>query len=408
LTYKTILVINTMHIGDLLLITPALRTLRTNFPDAKITLLTDKSLADLVRENPCIDECLTIDKHGRDKSFGALVHFIRRLRSRKFDLVMNLHRNERCSAITAFCGAKKRIGYAQPGFGIFYTKKYPNLAMADTPKELATKHQVTVHLEMLQKALNLKTIDDRGLEMKIPDAAEQEAARIWQQMLDETAKATKTTERNAATDVDTSSTTTNSVVARPVIAFNIGASWATKRWIDTYFAQCADTLIKEGYAVAFFGGPTDVPIVDACLAQMKENGSPHCHVFTGKVSLAVLAGLFARCAVLLTTDSGPMHIGVSQNVPVVTMFGASPVPTFYPYDARAILYKTPEPCHPCGIHDCPKKGDDHMACMKHIPVATVLDGVHELLKTYGGKAARDLPRENADAKGSHACRIVAL
>ena len=380
MTYHTILVINTMHIGDLLLITPALRTLRTNYPNAKITLLTDKSLADLVRENPCIDECLTIDKHGKDKGIGALLRFIHRLRRRHFDLVINLHRNERCSAITAFCGAKERIGYAQPGFRHFYTKCYPNLAMADTPKELATKHQVTVHLEMLQKALGLQTIDDRGLEMTIPVAAKQEAARIWEKMGE----------------------------ARPVIAFNIGASWATKRWLDTYFAACADELIAEGYAVAFFGGPTDVPIVDACLAQMKAKTSPQCHVFTGKVSLAVLAGLFARCAVLLTTDSGPMHIGVSQNVPVVTMFGASPVPTFYPYDARAILYKTPEPCHPCGIHDCPKHGDDHMACMKHIPVQTVMQGVHELLETYHSQPAKDLPRDNADAEGSHRCRIVEL
>ena len=379
MTYTSILVINTMHIGDLLLITPALRTLRTNYPQAKITLLTDRALSDLVRENPCLDECLTIDKHGKDRGLGALFAFIRGLRARQFDLAINLHRNERCSAITALCGAKTRIGYAQPGFGLFYTKSYPNLAMADTPKELAVKHQVTVHLEMLQQALGL-TIDDRGLEMTIPAAAEKEAARIFAEMKE----------------------------PRPVIAFNIGASWATKRWIDTYFAACADKLIEEGYAVAFFGGPTDVPIVEACCAQMQEKDSPHCHVFTGKVSLAVLAGLLSRCALMLTTDSGPMHIGVSQNVPVVTMFGASPVPTFYPYDARAILYKTPEPCHPCGIHDCPKKGEAHMACMKHIPVEKVMEGVHELLKKYGGKPARDLPRDNADAQGRHICRIVEL
>ena len=377
---KSILVINTMHIGDLLLITPALRTLRANYPQARISLLTDKTLADLVRENPCIDECLTIDKHGADRGMFALARFIRRLRARHFDLVINLHRNERCSAITAFCGAKERIGYAQPFFGRFYTKCYPNLAMADTPKELATKHQVTVHLEMLQKALGLKAIDDRGLEMTIPAAAEQEAARLWDAMGE----------------------------ARPVIAFNIGASWATKRWIDTYFAQCADELIAEDYAVAFFGGPTDVSIVDACLAQMREKDSSHCHVFTGKVSLAVLAGLLARCALMLTTDSGPMHIGVSQNVPVVTMFGASPVPTFYPYDARAILLKTPETCHPCGIHDCPKQGDDHMACMKHIPVENVMKYVRELLAKYQGKAARELPRDNATPDGLHTCRIVEL
>ena len=96
--YKNILVINMMHIGDLMLVTPVLRTLRTNYPQAHIALLTDKSLADLVCCNRHIDECLLIEKHGRDKSLAALWRFIRRVRARHFDLVINLHRNERASA----------------------------------------------------------------------------------------------------------------------------------------------------------------------------------------------------------------------------------------------------------------------------------------------------------------------
>ena len=71
-TYKNILVINTMHIGDLMLVTPALRTLRANYPKAHIALLTDKPLADLVRCNENIDECILIDKHGKDK--GCIAH----------------------------------------------------------------------------------------------------------------------------------------------------------------------------------------------------------------------------------------------------------------------------------------------------------------------------------------------
>ena len=137
---------------------------------------------------------------------------------------------------------------------------------------------------------------------------------------------------------------------------------------------------------------------------MKEKDSPKVHVFTGKVSLTVLAGLLRRCCLFLTTDSGPMHVGVAMNVPIVTMFGASPVPTFYPYDGKDIVIKTPESCHPCGIHDCPKKGEDHMACMKHIPVDVVMKYSEELLARYGGKSARELPRE----RGNHQCRIIAL
>ena len=375
-TYKNILVINTMHIGDLMLVTPALRTLRANYPKAHIALLTDRILADLVRCNENIDECILIDKHGRDKGILALIRFIRQIRKRHFDLVINYHRNERASAIASFSGGKKIVGYAQPFFHRFFDHWMPNLAMADTPKD-KVMHQTLCHLKVLQEAAGCTKLDDRGLEMWLPSEEEKKASDLWQKEFAEDDR---------------------------VIAFNIGASWMTKRWIDAYFAECADHFIQEGYHIAFLGGPTDVAIVKACIEKMKEKDSPKVHVFTGKVSLTVLAGLLRRCCLFLTTDSGPMHVGVAMNVPIVTMFGASPVPTFYPYDGKDIVIKTPESCHPCGIHDCPKKGEDHMACMKHIPVDVVMKYSEELLARYGGKSARELPRE----RGNHQCRIIAL
>lgn len=375
-TYKNILVINTMHIGDLMLVTPALRTLRANYPKAHIALLTDKPLADLVRCNENIDECILIDKHGRDKGILALIRFIRQIRKRHFDLVINYHRNERASVIASFSGGKKIVGYAQPFFHRFFDHWMPNLAMADTPKD-KVMHQTLCHLKVLQEAAGCTKLDDRGLEMWLPPEEEKKASDLWQKEFAEDDR---------------------------VIAFNIGASWMTKRWIDAYFAECADRFIEEGYHIAFLGGPTDVAIVKACIEKMKEKDSPKVHVFTGKVSLTVLAGLLRRCCLFLTTDSGPMHVGVAMNVPIVTMFGASPVPTFYPYDGKDIVIKTPESCHPCGIHDCPKKGENHMACMKHIPVDVVMKYSEELLARYGGKPARELPRE----RGNHQCRIIAL
>lgn len=375
-TYKNILVINTMHIGDLMLVTPALRTLRANYPQAHIALLTDRILADLVRCNENIDECILIDKHGRDKGILALIRFIRQIRKRHFDLVINYHRNERASAIASFSGGKNIVGYAQLFFHRFFDHWMPNLAMADTPKD-KVMHQTLCHLKVLQEAAGCTKLDDRGLEMWLPPEEEKKASDLWQKEFAEDDR---------------------------VIAFNIGASWMTKRWIDAYFAECADRFIQEGYHIAFLGGPTDVAIVKACIEKMKEKDSPKVHVFTGKVSLTVLAGLLRRCCLFLTTDSGPMHVGVAMNVPIVTMFGASPVPTFYPYDGKDIVIKTPESCHPCGIHDCPKKGEDHMACMKHIPVDVVMKYSEELLARYGGKSARELPRE----RGNHQCRIIAL
>ena len=366
--YKNILVINLMHIGDLMLVTPVLRTLRANYPSARLTLLADKKLRDLVEFNPYIDECMLIDKKGKDDHFGSFFHFILGVRRKKFDLVVNLHRNERASAIAAFSGAKRIVGYAKPGFSLFFDQVLPN--------KKAVMHQIHSHFEVLTKACGVTRIDDGGLEMEIPPGMDEEAARLWRENFPE---------------------------GKKVVAFNIGASWPTKRWLDEYFAECADRLVDRGYSVAFFGGPMDEEMVRDCLAKMKHKDSDAVRVFTGKVSLGVLAGMLRRSALFLTTDSGPMHVGVAMNMPIVTMFGSSPVPGFYPYDAKDVLVKTPEPCHPCGIHICPKKGDDNMACMKKIPVDTVMHYVDELLDEYG-----DSVGEWPSHYGKYECRVIDL
>lgn len=374
--YKNILVINLMHIGDLMLVTPALRTLRTNFPGARITLLADKKLRELVEENPCIDECLLLDKKGADDGFLPLARFIHGIRRRRFDLVINLHRNERASAIAAFSGAKRIVGYAKPFFSLFFTKVLENYAMPGTPKE-KTLHQVEAHFRVLREAVGIERIDDRGLELVLPGKARAEAERIFAEHFEP---------------------------GETIVAFNIGASWLTKRWLEEYFAKCADALLARGLTVAFFGGPGDEGPVAECISHMEERESPHLHVFTGKVSLGTLAGLLRHAAIFLTTDSGPMHVGVAMNVPVVTMFGASPVPTFYPYDGRSILVKTPEECHPCGLHECPRKGEGYMGCMKHMPPEIILKYVDELLAKYQGRPALEL----APHLGDYKCRVIEL
>ncbi len=366
--YQNILVINLMHIGDLMLVTPVLRTLRANYPSARLTLLADKKLRDLVEYNPHIDECMLIDKKGADDHFGAFFRFILGVRRKKFDLVVNLHRNERASAIAAFSGAKRIVGYAKPGFSLFFDEVLPN--------KKAVMHQIHSHFEVLTKACGVTHIDDGGLEMEIPPGMDEEAAKLWKESFSDGQK---------------------------VVAFNIGASWPTKRWLDEYFAACADRLVERGYGIAFFGGPMDEQIVQGCLSKMRHADSKAVQVFTGKLSLGVLAGMLRRSALFLTTDSGPMHVGVAMNMPIVTMFGSSPVPGFYPYDSKDVLVKTPEPCHPCGIHVCPKKGDGFMACMKNIPVDVVMHYVDELLDEYGNCVGA-WPSH----AGQYECRVIEL
>ena len=366
--YQNILVINLMHIGDLMLVTPLLRTLRANYPQARISLLADKKLADLVQYNKHIDECLLIDKKGKDDHFGSFLRFILRLRKKHYDLVINLHRNERASALAAFSGAKRIVGYSKPGFSLFFDKVMPNLK--------AVKHQIHSHFDVLREAVGITKIDDGGLEMWLPEEAERSAEQIWQQ---------------------------NFAPQDRVVALNIGASWKTKRWCDDYFAETADRLIDNGYAVAFFGGPMDLELVETTMGKMRHKERDRVKVFTGRVSLAELGALLKKCVLFITTDSGPMHVGVAQNVPIVTMFGSSPVPGFYPYDAKDVLIKTPEKCHPCGIHECPRQGEDNMACMKHIPVDVVMKYARQLLEEYQDQVG-NIPR----VYGQYECKVIEL
>ena len=375
-----ILVINLMHLGDLMLATPALTTLRKNFPTAHLALLADKKLADLVQYNKNLDECILIDKKGVDDHLPSFIKFIFKIRAMKFDLVINLHRNERASALAAFSGAKKIVGYSKPGFSFMFDKVLPNPSIARHIKRgfkieylPGTQHQVYSHFDVLREAVGVKKIFDNGLEMWIPDSIESEAEKIFRENFGN----------------------------RKVVAFNVGASWLTKRWLDSYFAECADILIERGYGVAFLGGSMDKEIVSDCVDKMKNKNSDRLKIFTGEFSLAVLAGFLDNCVLFLTTDSGPMHIGVARNIPIVTMFGASPVPGFYPYDAKDVLIKSPEPCHPCGEHTCPRAGDDNLACMKKIPVAVVMKYVDELLAAYG-QPAKEIPRVH----GAYECRVI--
>ena len=355
--YRNILVINLMHLGDLMLVTPVLHTLRQNYPEARITLLADAKLADIVRENRNIDECLLIDKKGKDSSLLGILRFAWRLREKKYDLVVNLHRNERASALAALSGGKYIIGYAKPGFALLFDHVSPDQHMM--------MHEIHSHYAALRAAGVIDEIADAGLEMWLTPAAEEEAARLW-------------AEHFASGD--------------KVIALNIGASWRTKRWEDAYFAEVADYYLARGYHLAVMGGPMDVEMVDACRAQMREKENPRLHIFTGQVSLGVLAGLLSRCILFITTDSGPMHVGVAMRVPVLCMFGASPIPGFYPYDARSISVRAPVPCHPCRLHECPLTGDAYMKCMKRIPPDLILQYANQMLREFGETPAHELPR----------------
>lgn len=350
--YQNILVINLLHIGDLLLATPVLRALRAEFPQAHITLLADAKIDAVVKYNRHIDELISVDKKGYHNKLGNYLRLIADIRGRKFDLVVNLHPNERASAIAAFSGAKKIVGYSSRGFGLLFDLVVTNQNFDRNLKNSPDiSHQVEQHLALLEKALGICRHDHQGLDMWLDDATLQRADALW---------ATAFGQEQLA-----------------VIGFNTGASWPTKRWTTAGFAAVADKLLDLGYGVAFFGGPMDTDNVEEIVNQMEHPNHPHIAVFTGRVSLLELAGLIRKCTALLTNDSGPMHVAIAQKTPVIAIFGPSNEVGFGPYDKQAItLTAATVTCRPCGQHSC-----DHLSCMTQIEPDIVLSQVLRLAKS---------------------------
>jgi heptosyltransferase-2 len=161
---------------------------------------------------------------------------------------------------------------------------------------------------------------------------------------------------------------------KKVIGLNTGGSWPTKRWIREGFSVLADKILEHGYGVAFFGGPMDNDNVSEITNLMKNKNSDLA-IFAGKTTLIEMAALVQKCAALVTGDSGPMHIAVSQQIPVVAIFGPSDYHRYYPYQQKQNIITSKHSCLGCGQHYC-----THHSCMKDITVEMIWTKLQDVLK----------------------------
>lgn len=298
---KTIVVTFLMHLGDLILITPFLQVLRRHAPGSHITLVVDRKLADVVRYNPNIDELVTVDKKGADDSVGALWRIGRSIHAAHPDVLINLHPNERTSFLAMAAGAKEFVGMshflARP-----FMSRYTRL-------DRRTRHAADMYINVLEQL---------GIEDSANDGLQLFTCPEWDK---------KASDFYAASGL---------APKTPLIGFNIGSAVPQKRWPPQRFAAVADYFAGKGYGTAFYGGAMDLDMVKEAVSYMKSRPI----VGTGQFSLGELAAAVHRCSLFITNDSGPMHVAISQGVPVVALYGPSN-PKFYgPYTDKAIVLES--------------------------------------------------------------------
>jgi heptosyltransferase-2 len=161
--------------------------------------------------------------------------------------------------------------------------------------------------------------------------------------------------------------------ADKIIGFNIGSAVVTKRWSTERFAEVADILAGDGYKIVFFGGTMDEAMVSEAVAAMKTRS----FVATGKFTIGALAAAMSRCSLIITNDSGPMHVAISQRVPIVAMYGPSNPKLYGPYTKNAIIVTAQPPCQGCAKamrHTC-----SDMQCMTRLSVEQVVSAAEKML-----------------------------
>ena len=334
---KKILVTFLMHLGDLVLTTPFIHALRKAAPDSHITYLVDEKLKDAILHNPNLDEVITIDKLGKDNSILSLVACARKLSTMEFDVVINLHPKERSTFICALTKTKWRVGTAHTAFRLFW----------DIYIQLdRTIHAADMYLDVLHE-LGVKDLQHNGLELYVSDESKAYAEQFWR---------------------DNGVFTTDKLVG-----FNVGCSVETNRWLPERFAQVADAFVERGYKPVFFGGTMDDDIVCEAVANMKYTPI----VATGSFTIDILASALKRCELFITNHCGPMYVAVSQNVPVVALYGSSSSKIYSPYTDNAVVVTANPPCMGCAgkmKHKC-----DNMQCMKNLTVEQVLEAAEKML-----------------------------
>ncbi len=335
---KKILVTFLMHLGDLTLTTPFLQVLRHNAPGAHITYLVDEKLRQVVENNPNIDAVLTIDKKGRDNNILALWSMAKRISGEHYDVLINLHPNERCSFIDAMAKVPVKVGDSH---FLFKSAFNPYLKLN---RKL---HAADMYIDILHR-MGIEDLSHNGLEIFPSREAQAVAQDFWQ------------SQGVVATD--------------KLIGFNIGSAVVTKRWAPERFAQVADTFAKEGYKTVFFGGKMDEEMVQEATDLMSSKPI----IATGHFGLGALAAAMSRCSVIVTNDSGPMHVAISQKVPIVAMYGPSHPDLYGPYTQLATIVTAIPKCPGCAKgmkHKC-----DDMRCMRELKVEQVIEAVRYWLE----------------------------
>jgi heptosyltransferase II len=337
---RRLLIRGTNWVGDAVMSVPALKLIRKIFPNAHISLLVRPWVKDIYSGVDFVDAVLEVDKEHVHRGMRGIRLLAAELRNMRFDTAILLQNAFEAAYLAWAAGIPIRLGYSRDSRRLFLT--HP----ARRAPELQNLHQAYYYLGILWAA---------GLTSVPPwkDPECRPSLRI----------PVRATDRSKAVQILRDH---GIAPGERIVGLNPGAYYGgAKRWLSERYAQVAEALIeKSGIRIVLLGSAQERLISDEIAGNMKYKPT----VLAGRTSLGELMGLIEQCTLLITNDSGPMHIAAALDTPQIAIFGSTSDMATGPLSRVARVLREPVDCSPCFLRECPID----LRCMKAVTVDCVL------------------------------------
>lgn len=339
-----ILLIKMERIGDLVLSTPAVRTIKEKFPGSHISIIINPSIKEIVEKDPYLDEVVVYDVKRVHRSLLAKIRFVRDLRSRGFDLGIDLSTRDFFFLpvwLLYLSKAKVTLGLDNFGRGFLFNIKVKPYSK---PRP---------YVEEVLHILSPLGIDTSDITPKLffPDADKSDIRRILN--------------KEGIEEDDF------------LICIHPGGIYETKYWRKDGYSKVAQHLIRKyGAKVIFVGSQEERELVDEIIALTNEEPIN----LAGRISLGQLMALISGCYLFIGNNSGPLHIAVGLNIPTISFLGPSIPERWSPQGERDIVFRKDLSCSPCNFGYCYRRD---LACLREIMPEEVIDAVDRQLQFAG-------------------------
>lgn len=347
-----ILVIKLRQIGDVLLATPTIQALKRHFPDSSITVLVNAGTEHLLPGKDIIDEVLIYDRKWKKLPVFEMVSkeagLLKALRSRRFDIAVNLTEGDRGIILSWLSRASIRAGLYKTGLKYVWKRFF----LTHRVHMLWDEHVVEQNLHVIRK-IGVEPVEaDMDIRLQFDTRADEDISGMLE---------------NAGMKND-----------EKFVHIHPTSLWLFKAWRDDAMAEVIDYLqIKRGVRVVITcqDEKTQLERVGNILA-MAESSPVN---LSGKTTIKHLVALSKRSLFFFGIDTAPMHIAAAAGRPVVALFGPSDEKNFGPWSKNSTVITAPFDCRPCHMKGCDHSGRSE--CMEVISVDEVITVLDKVLDT---------------------------